>query len=120
MTNIRKRLVRAGTVAAVAGTLALGLATSASAAESTCESWGGTCTSGSVSSNSNHTVCFEGKHKALAYWGRAELWDGNTGVMVGSFATNAYSMHSQCVGGLYGSNYYMRGTGGYFIGKVWN
>ncbi|MFH7595204.1 hypothetical protein WDV06_08870 [Streptomyces racemochromogenes] len=90
----------------------------ASAASSVCEGY--TCTSGSVPANGNHQVCFSGTHTALAYWGRAELWDADTGVMVGSFATNPLETKSACVGGLYGQHYYERGTGGFFYGKVWN
>ncbi|WP_380280385.1 hypothetical protein [Kitasatospora purpeofusca] len=117
---LKKRIVKV--VAATAAVAAFGLfnASSASAANSTCESWGGICYSGMVAANSNHQVCFSGTHKALAYWGRAELWDSDTSVMVGSFPTNPTETKSMCVGGLYGDHYYERGTGGYFKGMVWN
>ncbi|MFE7194623.1 hypothetical protein [Kitasatospora sp. NPDC057541] len=117
---LKKRIVQV--VAATAAVAAFGLfsASSASAANATCESWGGICTSASIGSNSNHEVCFSGTHKALSYWGRAELWDADTGVLVGSFPTNPTETKSKCVGGLYGSHYYERGTGGYFKGMVWN
>ncbi|MFE2097545.1 hypothetical protein [Streptomyces sp. PTD9-10] len=117
---MKKRVAQVATAAAAVLTFGLFNAAPASAASATCESWGGVCTSGSVPANSDHTVCFSGKHKALAYWGRAELWDADTGVMVGSFPTNAYENKSNCVGGLYGQHYYERGTGGYFYGTVWN
>ncbi|MFI8263841.1 hypothetical protein [Streptomyces sp. NPDC085665] len=67
-----------------------------------------------------HQVCFGGKHNALASWGRAELWDGDTGVMVGSIATNGFRWQQACTGGLYGQHYYLKGTDGYFCGEVWN
>ncbi|MYV70982.1 hypothetical protein GT043_34630 [Streptomyces sp. SID2131] len=117
---MKKRVAQvASAVAAVVGFGLFGAAP-ASASTAVCESWGGVCTSGSVPANGNHEVCFSGTHKALAYWGRAELWDADTGVMVGSFASNPSETKTKCVGGLYGQHYYERGTGGYFYGKVWN
>ncbi|MFJ8130120.1 hypothetical protein [Streptomyces hydrogenans] len=117
---MKKRVAQVAVTAAALLGFGLVTAAPASAASAVCESWGGVCTSGSVPANGNHEVCFSGKHKALAYWGRAELWDADTGVMVGSFATNAYDNKSRCVSGLYGQHYYERGTGGYFYGTVWN
>ncbi|MFF3551869.1 hypothetical protein ACWD4V_12405 [Streptomyces tsukubensis] len=119
--DVLKKLARPVAVATAAVTLGLGVAASpASAAEAVCESWGGTCISGTVPSNSKNEVCFSGTHKALAHWGRAELWDADTGVMVASFASNPRETKTRCIGGLYGARYYERGTGGYFYGKVWN
>ncbi|MFE7548837.1 hypothetical protein [Streptomyces gardneri] len=117
---MKKRVVQAVTAAAAMLTFGLFTAAPASAASAVCESWGGVCTSGSVPANSNNQVCFSGTHKALAYWGRAELWDADTGVMVASFASNPRETKSRCVSGLYGQHYYERGTGGYFYGTVWN
>ncbi|MFD8410933.1 helix-turn-helix domain-containing protein [Streptomyces sp. NPDC059650] len=82
---------------------------------------GGTvCTSGSIPANDKHEVCFGGTHKALSYWGRAELWDADTGERVGTIATKPYRYQQTCVGGLDGQHYYERGTGGDFKGDVWN
>ncbi|MEU3771987.1 hypothetical protein AB0F11_01990 [Streptomyces sp. NPDC032472] len=118
----KNRFARLGLMAATMAAVAVGVVASpASAASATCESWGGNvCTSGSIPANGDHQVCFGGTHKALSYWGRAELWDADTGVMVGSIATNPYRYQQTCVGGLYGQRYYERGTGGDFKGDVWN
>ncbi len=118
----KKRVARLGLMASTMAALAIGLVASpASAASASCSSTGSTeCTSSSVPANGNHQVCFGGKHTALAYWGRAELWDADTGVMVGSIATNQWRWQQTCTGGLYGEHYYLRGTGSYFYGEVWN
>ncbi|MET3987914.1 hypothetical protein [Streptomyces sp. PvR034] len=113
-----KKIVQAALTATAIATFGLFAAGPASAASSVCEGY--TCTSGSVPANGGHQVCFSGTHTALAYWGRAELWDADTGVMVGSFPTNGFETKSTCVGGLYGQHYYERGSGGFFYGKVWN
>ncbi|MED7949224.1 MULTISPECIES: hypothetical protein [unclassified Streptomyces] len=117
---MRKRIVR--TVVATSAMAVFGLfaASPASAASASCSSGGGVCTSSSIPANGNHQVCFGGQHTALSYWGRAELWDADTGVMVGSIATNPFRWQQACTGGLYGAHYYLRGTGNQFYGEVWN
>ncbi|MEU6313108.1 hypothetical protein [Streptomyces sp. NPDC047014] len=118
---MKKRIVQAAMATAAVAAFGLLTAAPASAASASCSSGGSTvCTSSTVAANGNHQVCFGGKHTALAYWGRAELWDKDTGVMVGSIATNQWRWQQTCVGGLYGQNYYLRGTGGQFYGEVWN
>ncbi|GGY88492.1 MULTISPECIES: hypothetical protein [Streptomyces] len=118
---MKKRLGQIVMTATAVAAFGLITAGPASAASSSCSSSGGTmCTSASIASNSGHQVCFGGKHNALASWGRAELWDGDTGVMVGSIATNGYRWQQACTGGLYGQHYYLKGTGGFFYGEVWN
>ncbi|MCX5151813.1 MULTISPECIES: hypothetical protein [unclassified Streptomyces] len=118
---MKKRFTQIVMTATAVAAFGLATAGTASAASASCSSSGGTmCTSSSVAANGNHQVCFGGKHNALASWGRAELWDGDTGVMVGSIATNGYRWQQACTGGLYGQNYYLKGTGGFFYGEVWN
>ncbi|MFG2621843.1 hypothetical protein ACGFXC_29915 [Streptomyces sp. NPDC048507] len=116
--EMKKRIVQAFMATAAVATLGLMAAGPASAASAVCEGY--TCTSGTVPANGNHQVCFSGTHTALAYWGRAELWDADTGVMVASFASNPTETKTRCVSGLYGQRYYEHGTGGFFYGRVWN
>ncbi|MEU3725313.1 hypothetical protein [Streptomyces sp. NPDC031705] len=116
---MKKRIIQAVMTATAVATFGLIAAGPASAASSVCEG-PYTCTSGTVPANGNHEVCYSGTHTALAYWGRAELWDADTNVMVSSVPTSGWGTETRCVGGLYGQHYYERGTGGYFYGKVWN
>ncbi|MFK0256324.1 hypothetical protein [Streptomyces sp. NPDC090445] len=118
----KKKLARMGMVASTMAAVAVGIAASpASAASTGCDS--GTnlsCTSSSIPANGKHEVCFGGKHSALSYWGRAELWDADSGVIVASIATNGWRWQDKCQGGLYGQHYYLRGTGALFRGEAWN
>ncbi|MGW4160548.1 hypothetical protein [Streptomyces sp. NPDC004788] len=119
----KKRFARLGLMASTLAAVAIGVtAVPASASDSvSCASTGSTeCWSGTLPANGNHQVCFGGHHTALAYWGRAELWDADTGVMVGSIPTNQWGWNTTCVGGLYGSHYRLHGTGSYFYGEAWN
>ncbi|MFD0357136.1 hypothetical protein ACFVHW_25855 [Streptomyces sp. NPDC127110] len=115
---MKRKLAKVLTTAVAVGAFGLITAGPASAASAVCEGY--TCTSASIPANSSHQVCFSGTHTALAYWGRAELWDADTGVMVASFASNPVETKTRCVSGLYGQHYYEKGSGGFFYGRVWN
>lgn len=118
---MKKRFAQIVMTATAVAAFGLVTAGPASAATVSCSSSGGTlCTTSSIPANSNRQVCFGGKHNALASWGRAELWDGDTGVMVGSIATNGFRWQQTCTGGLSGQHYYLKGTGGFFYGEAWN
>lgn len=120
---MKKRIVQVAMATAAMAVFGLVTASPASAASSSCSSSGGgsgICYTGSIPANGNHQVCFGGKHTALSFWGRAELWDADTGVMVGSIATNPYRWQQACTSGLYGQRYYVRSTGGHAYAEVWN
>ncbi|MFI0738830.1 hypothetical protein ACH4PU_12210 [Streptomyces sp. NPDC021100] len=120
---MRKTFAKGAAVAAAVAALGLGLAGTASAdvtASSGCTTGSNTlCTSASIPTGPSNEVCYSGAHTSVA-WGRAEVWDADTGVMVGSVATNFKEVKRQCIHGLYGQHYYLKGTGDHFSGQIWN
>ncbi|GIG61653.1 hypothetical protein Lfu02_60250 [Longispora fulva] len=122
---ISRKFARAATVAASLAVVGLGsvlAATPASAGDDVSCFTGGdsSCVSGTLPANGNHTVCFGGQNTALGHWGNVELWDLDTAQRVGYQATSGWQWQQKCVGGLYGSHYYVVGHSNYLNAEAWN